>query len=85
MNVSIGERWERYIEELLGTGRYASASEIMREGLRLVEEREQKLDALRETINASIERGGSNSIEDVKAAVKARLDKWEKKSQRNAA
>lgn len=85
MNVSIGERWESYIEELLATGRYASASEIMREGLRLVEEREQKLDALRETINASIERGGSNSIEDVKAAVKVRLDKWEKKSQRNAA
>ena len=85
MNVSIGERWERYIEQLLANGRYASASEIMREGLRLVEEREQKLGALQETINASIERGGAHSIKDVRASVKAALDKWEKKSARNAA
>ena len=54
MNVSIGDRWETYIEALLKDGRYASASEIVREGLRLVEEREQKLQALRDTINASI-------------------------------
>ena len=54
MNVSIGDRWESYIEALLKDGRYASASEIVREGLRLVEEREQKLQALRDTINASI-------------------------------
>jgi len=31
----------------------------MREGLRLLEEREQKMKALRETIQASIARGGS--------------------------
>ena len=54
MNVSIGDRWESYIEALLKEGRYGSASEIVREGLRLVEEREQKLAALRETINSSI-------------------------------
>ena len=54
MNVSIGDRWESYIEALLKEGRYGSASEIVREGLRLVEEREQKLAALRETIEASI-------------------------------
>lgn len=85
MNVSIGERWERYIEELLETGRYASASEIMREGLRLVEEREQKLAALRDKINASIERGGEHTLDDVRASVKNTLDNWEKKSKRRAA
>ncbi len=75
MNVSIGERWERYIDELLGTGRYASASEIMREGLRLVEEREHKLDALRETIEASIVRGGSHTSEEVLASIRQHRDK----------
>lgn len=85
MNVSIGDRWERYIEELLATGRYASASEIMREGLRLVEEREQKLAALRETIEASIARGGDNSLEAVRGSVKSKLDNWEKKNKRHAA
>jgi antitoxin ParD1/3/4 len=65
MNVSIGERWEGYVEALLKTGRYASASEVIREGLRLVEERETKLAALRETIETSLARGGENTDDDV--------------------
>ena len=65
MNVSIGERWEGYVEALLRTGRYASASEVIREGLRLVEERETKLAALRETIETSLARGGENTDDDV--------------------
>jgi antitoxin ParD1/3/4 len=85
MNVSIGERWEKFIEELLATGRYGSASEIMREGLRMVEEREQKLAALRETIEASIAGGGEHSSDDVRAAVRSALDQWEKKRKRHAA
>jgi antitoxin ParD1/3/4 len=47
MNVSIGDRWEKYVEQTVKAGRYGSASELVREGLRLVEERETKLDALR--------------------------------------
>ncbi len=58
MNVSIGERWEGFVDEILKAGRYSSASEVVREGLRLVEEREAKLQALRETLNAAITRGG---------------------------
>lgn len=65
MNVSIGERWEGYVEALLKTGRYASASEVIREGLRLVEERETKLAALRETVETSLARGGENTDDDV--------------------
>ena len=65
MNVSIGERWEGYVEALLKTGRYASASEVIREGLRLVEERETKLAALRETIETSLARSGENTDDDV--------------------
>jgi hypothetical protein len=41
---------------------------------RLVMERKAKLEALRKTIDASIARGGSHSAEEVRAAVKARLD-----------
>jgi len=65
MNVSIGERWEVFVEKILKEGRYSSASEVVREGLRLVEEREAKLKALRDEINAAIEEGGDNSAEDV--------------------
>lgn len=75
MNVSIGERWEGFVEEVVKSGRYGSASEVVREGLRLVEEREAKLKALRDTIEASIARGGSHSSEDVVTLVKSRLAK----------
>lgn len=77
MNVSIGERWETFVEGALKAGRYGSASEIVREGLRLVEEREAKLQALRETIDASIARGGANSDEAVGRHIEAALDAWE--------
>ena len=69
MNVSIGRRWEDFVAELVATGRYGSSSEVVREGLRLVEEREAKLAALRKTLNASIERGGSFTDNQVSNAI----------------
>jgi hypothetical protein len=38
----------------------------------------EKLRSLRETINRSIERGGSYTDEEVEAGVAARLDAWER-------
>ncbi|WP_430386952.1 type II toxin-antitoxin system ParD family antitoxin [Blastomonas fulva] len=80
MNVSIGERWETYVEALLKTGRYGSASEIVREGLRLVEEREAKLAALRDTIDAAIAEDKWYTMEEVEAQLEADLDAWEAKA-----
>lgn len=71
MNVSIGERWEKFVETTVQEGRYSSASEVVREGLRLVEEREAKLTALRETLNASVAGGGDVSDDDLDAALAA--------------
>jgi antitoxin ParD1/3/4 len=72
MNVSIGERWEGFVERIVRSGRYGSASEVVREGLRLVEEREAKLAALRETIDASIAAGGEVSDDELDAAIAAK-------------
>ena len=71
MNVSVGERWEAFVSDAVRKGRYGSASEVVREGLRLVEEREAKLQMLRETLDASIAEGGSHSSEDVGTALDA--------------
>lgn len=74
MNVSIGTHWEQFIDGLVKSGRYGSASEIVRDGLRLVEAREAKLHSLRETIEASIAEGGSYSWDEVMEHVEAGLD-----------
>jgi len=71
MNVSIGDRWEKFVEQAVKDGRYGSASEIVREGLRLVEEREAKLTALRRTLDRSIAAGGEVGEDELDAALDA--------------
>jgi len=77
MNVSVGENWENFVETVVKEGRYGSVSEVGREGLRLVEEREAKLKSLRETIQAAIAVGGSLTDEEVEANIEASFDNWE--------
>ena len=72
MNVSLGDRWEKFVETTLQQGRYSSASEVVREGLRLVEEREVKLNALRDTLNHSIAASGDVSEDELDAALEAK-------------
>lgn len=74
MNVSIGERWEGFIDAVVQSGRYGSASEVVREGLRLVEEREQKLIALRTEIQAAIAEGGELTDADIDASLTKTFD-----------
>ncbi len=74
MNVSIGDRWEHFIDQAVKAGRYGSASEVVREGLRLVEEREAKLTALRATIEASIAAGGQVTDEQLDDAIARRSE-----------
>ncbi|MEJ1161101.1 type II toxin-antitoxin system ParD family antitoxin [Prosthecomicrobium sp. N25] len=73
MNVSVGERWERFVEEAVKQGRYGSASEVVREGLRLVEERETRLAALRQRIQQSIAEGATLTDEDIDQAIEAKV------------
>jgi antitoxin ParD1/3/4 len=72
MNVSLDERWQRFIEEAVKSGRYRSGSEVVNEGLRLAEARDAKLAALRETIQASLAEGGSFTDEEVGQAIEER-------------
>lgn len=40
MNVSLGIQWEQFVNEKVESGRYQTASEVLRDGLRLLEQRE---------------------------------------------
>lgn len=79
MNVSIGDRWERFVEQAVKAGRYGSASEVVREGLRLVEEREAKLQALRTTLEASIAGGGEVTDDELDNALAAHGEELRRK------
>ncbi|MDD5114673.1 MAG: type II toxin-antitoxin system ParD family antitoxin [Methylobacter sp.] len=62
--VSLGEHWNNLIESLLKTGRYASVSEIMRDSLRLLEEREANstLQSLRTALIEGEESGDAGEL-----------------------
>jgi antitoxin ParD1/3/4 len=65
MSYAVGKHFDRFIHELVQSGRYNNASEVVREGLRLVEEREARLKTLKQHMDAAIERGGDHSDENI--------------------
>ena len=46
-SLSLGAHWETFIKGEVASGRYGSASEVVRDALRTLEERKAKLEALR--------------------------------------
>jgi antitoxin ParD1/3/4 len=56
-SVTLGKYFEDFIAQQIKNGRYASASEVVREGLRFLEEREAKLNALRRALIEGEESG----------------------------
>ena len=66
ISADLGKQLEAYIQQLEEAGRYGSKSEVLREGIRLVQDRETRLAAL----DASIARG----LADVEAGRTAPAD-----------
>jgi antitoxin ParD1/3/4 len=83
MNVSLTPELEQLVNEKVKTGMYQTASEVIREGLRLLKERDQRLEALRRDIRAgfeAVERGeytdyDEGSVRKLAQRVKARGQK----------
>ncbi len=47
-SLSLGKHWEEFIKGEIASGRYASASEVIRDALRELEQRRQKFEALKQ-------------------------------------
>ena len=83
MNVSLTTELEQMVEDKVRSGMYQTASEVVREGLRLLKERDQRLEALRRDVRAgfeAVERGeytdyDESNIKDLAARDKARGQK----------
>jgi antitoxin ParD1/3/4 len=56
-SISLGIYFDSFIKSRISTGRYKNASEVVRAGLRLLEEEENKILALREAIQEGIDSG----------------------------
>jgi antitoxin ParD1/3/4 len=54
ISADLGQQLEGYVTKLVETGRYGSKSEVLREGVRLIQDRETQLVALDAVIERSI-------------------------------
>jgi antitoxin ParD1/3/4 len=85
MNVSLTPELEKLVNEEVQSGRYKSASEVVREGLRLLEERRAKIVALRRKLARGLEQLDRDegiefaSVKDLFDHVKAQAHKPHKK------
>ncbi len=73
---TVGDHFENFIKEQVEGGRYASASEVIRDGLRLLEEDQQRRKAVIDGLRGEIEKGRRSG--KPKPAVEV-LDRLERK------
>lgn len=73
---ALGEHFEQFIKRQVESGRYSSTSEVIREALRLLEDREKlweiQLEELRRQIQEGLNSGPGIPAEEVFAELRAR-------------
>ena len=80
MNIFLTPELEQLVAQKVGTGMYQTASEVIREGLRLLKERDLRLESLRRDVRAgfdAVDRGefsdyDASNITELAVRVKAR-------------
>jgi antitoxin ParD1/3/4 len=72
-SIALGDHFTTFLAEQVATGRYGSASEVVRAGLRLLEEREAALADLRAEIDKGLASGVAEGFDvDIWLAEKRR-------------
>jgi antitoxin ParD1/3/4 len=87
ISVDLGKKLESTVSKLVSKGRYNSKSEVLREGVRLVEEREKRLselDAALERGMADMQAGRYSPAEEVFDRLEERYRNWHSQGKRKA-
>ena len=62
-SISLGNHFESFIEQSIHQGRFSNASEVVRAGLRLLEEEEGKLANLKKVVQEGLDSGTANNFD----------------------
>ena len=71
-SISLGDHFESFINQQIKSGRYGSASEVIRASLRLLEEHEQKMVTLRKALIEGENSGDAGELNMQRIKNKAR-------------
>ncbi len=61
LNVSLTPELDKFVQDRVATGRYQTASEVIREGLRLLEQQEQERETVLSALKSKLKRGASQA------------------------
>jgi antitoxin ParD1/3/4 len=61
LNVSLTAELNQFVQDRIATGRYQTASEVIREGLRLLEHQERDREAAYQALKAKLGRGAAQA------------------------
>ncbi len=73
ISADLGPQLERFVSKLVETGRYNSKSEVLREGIRLIQERETRLAVLDQALAQGLVDAEAGRVKPM-AEVTARLE-----------
>ena len=65
-SVSLGDHFESFVDNKISEGRYKNASEVIRAGLRLLEEEENLISSLRKAIQEGFDSGVAKNFDPKK-------------------
>ncbi|MCC6690472.1 MAG: type II toxin-antitoxin system ParD family antitoxin [Bacteroidia bacterium] len=65
-SISLGNYFDQFVSSQISTGRYKNVSEVIRAGLRLLEDEESKVIALRKAIQEGIDSGIAQNFDPKK-------------------
>ena len=77
-SISLGSYFDQFVQSQVSEGRYKNVSEVIRAGLRLLENEESKVIALRKAIQEGIESGIAHDFDPIR-----NLEELKAKSKKN--